>query len=69
MKKASEYRQHAADCRALAFSMQLGAQRDQLLRMAGAWDQLADERDAQLRRRGEEMADREAADAPRCFKG
>lgn len=67
MKKASEYRQYAADCRALAARMELGSQRDQLFRMAGAWDQLANERDAQLRPRGEEMRDGEAADAPRCF--
>ena len=69
MKKASEYRQHAADCRALAVRMELGSQRDQLLGMARAWDQLADERDAQRRWRGEAMPDGEVADEPRCFKG
>ena len=43
MKKASEYRQHASECRQLAQAMQ-GAQRDQLLEMAATWDRLADER-------------------------
>ena len=44
MKKASEYRQHAEECRALARGMNPGEQQDQLLEMARTWDQLAAER-------------------------
>ena len=43
MKKASEYRKHAEECRALARGVQ-GEQRDQLLEMAATWDKLAAER-------------------------
>ena len=49
MKKASEYRQHAEECRTLAKQMQ-GEQRDQLLEMARTWDRLADERSDFVRR-------------------
>ena len=38
MKKASEYRAHAEECRQLASKMDLGEQRDQLLGMARHWD-------------------------------
>jgi hypothetical protein len=44
MKKASEYRQHAEDCRVLAAKMEFGDQREQLLRMAAHWEQLAKDR-------------------------
>jgi len=44
MKKASEYRQHADECRQLAARMEVGEHRDQLLEMAATWDRLADER-------------------------
>ncbi|MCR5877485.1 hypothetical protein [Phenylobacterium sp. J367] len=44
MKKASEYRVHAAECRALAAGMPGGAQRDQLMAMAENWDAMASER-------------------------
>jgi hypothetical protein len=44
VKKASEYRQHANECRALAMKMTSGRQRDQLLAMAAHWDQLAADR-------------------------
>ena len=43
MKKASEYRQHAEECRALARTT-AGEQRDKLLGMAETWDKLAAER-------------------------
>ncbi|MCB8820221.1 hypothetical protein [Microvirga rosea] len=46
MKKASEYRQHAAECRKLAETMPTGDQREQLLAMAETWDKLAREREA-----------------------
>ena len=55
MKKASEYRQHAEECRALANGMPAGQHRDQLLEMARTWDNLAAER-AELVRRHPEMA-------------
>ncbi len=44
MKKISEYRRHANECRTLATSMSSLEQRDQLLAMAQTWDRLADER-------------------------
>lgn len=43
MKKASEYREHADECRKLAASMD-GEHRDQLLKMAENWEQLAEDR-------------------------
>lgn len=49
MKKASEYRKHAAECRLLASGME-GEQRDQLLEMAATWDRLAEERSDLVRR-------------------
>jgi hypothetical protein len=52
MKKASEYRQHAAECRQLAAGV-LGAQRDQLIEMAETWEQLAAERSDLVRRHPE----------------
>jgi len=55
MKKASDYRLHARECRALAAKMDLGEPRDQLLAMARHWDQLAEER-AELVRRHPELA-------------
>ena len=54
MKKASEYRQHATDCRQLAAGVE-GVQRDQLIEMAATWDRLAAER-ADLIRRHPELA-------------
>lgn len=43
MKTASEYRQHAAECRAIAATLQ-GDARQQLLRMAAKWEELARDR-------------------------
>ena len=43
MKKASEYRQHAEECRLLAQGVQ-GEQRDQLIEMAATWEKLAQDR-------------------------
>ena len=54
MKKASEFRQHAVECRQLAASVQ-GVQRDQLIEMAETWDKLAIER-AELVERHPELA-------------
>jgi len=50
MKKASEYRQHAEECRALAQGMDHGEQRNQLLEMATTWDNLAADRSDLVRR-------------------
>jgi hypothetical protein len=52
MKKASEYRQHAEECRALANQMQ-GSHREQLLQMARTWDKLAEDRSDLIRRHPE----------------
>ena len=54
MKKASEYRQHAIECRQLAAGME-GEQRSQLVEMAATWDRLAIER-AELIGRHPELA-------------
>ncbi len=53
MKKASEYRKHAEECRAMANQMKPGLQRDQLLEMARTWDNLAIERSNLVRRHPE----------------
>jgi hypothetical protein len=48
MKKVSEYRQHAEECRTLAANMLSQEQRDQLLSMAVTWDDLARERERSM---------------------
>lgn len=53
MKKASEYRQHAEECRALAKGLSAGEQRHQLLEMALTWERLAAERSELVRRHPE----------------
>ena len=50
MKKASEYRLHAQECRTLANAMDQGEQRDQLLEMAATWERLAAERSELVQR-------------------
>jgi hypothetical protein len=50
MKKASEYRQHAEECRLLAQGMAQGEHRDQLLEMAATWEKLAADRSELVRR-------------------
>jgi hypothetical protein len=52
MKKASEYRQHAEECRALAQRMD-EVHRAQLLEMARTWESLADDREALVGRHPE----------------
>ncbi|MET0273673.1 MAG: hypothetical protein ABW360_11845 [Phenylobacterium sp.] len=61
MKKASEYRAHAEECRHLAATMD-GAQRSQLLEMAATWDKLALERSDLVRRHPELALDGEAGE-------
>lgn len=51
MRKASEYRRHAQECRDLAARMDSEEQRAQLLDMAEQWDELAGERMALILRR------------------
>jgi hypothetical protein len=53
MKKASEYRAHARECRDLASKMDADASRELLLQMAAQWDQLADDRAELLSRHPE----------------
>jgi len=45
VKKASEYRQHAQECRGLARTTQTDDHRAQLLKMAETWEALATERE------------------------
>ncbi len=61
MKKASEYRRHAEECRALAKGMS-GEQRDQLLVMANTWDRLAAERSELILRHPEMALEGEGAE-------
>jgi hypothetical protein len=62
MKKASEYRLHAAECRQLAAKMESGEQREQLLGMARHWDELARDRAALVRLHPELALDGEHAE-------
>jgi hypothetical protein len=48
MKKASEYREHAEECRNMARGLPEGEHRTQLLEMARTWDNLAKEREDKL---------------------
>jgi hypothetical protein len=49
VKKASEYRHHAAECREMAIRANQ-FQREQLLKMAETWENLAKDREQQLAR-------------------
>jgi hypothetical protein len=57
MDKASEFRQHAEECRALAEQMEQGEHRAQLLEMAEMWDKLAADR-AEMVSRHPELSNR-----------
>ena len=50
MKKAEDYRAHAAECRQLAAAAQDQKAREQLVKMADTWESLASDREAQLAR-------------------
>ncbi len=63
MKKASEYRQHAEECRQLANRMDSGEHRDQLLVMAANWDALAEERASLVQRHPELAQEGEGGEA------
>jgi hypothetical protein len=56
MKKASEYRQHARECRAVAAGMRNEEQRQQLLSMADTWERLAEDRERLILRAQEPKA-------------
>ena len=56
MKQAAEYRQHASECRKLANGARNEQERRQLLEMAAAWDRMAVDREAQIRRDAGEPA-------------
>lgn len=51
MLKVADFRQHAADCRHMAQTAQ-PVTREQLLKMASAWDELAETRLRELQRQG-----------------
>jgi hypothetical protein len=51
MSKAAEYRKHAGECRALARNVQNDEHRNQLLKMADAWDNFAVESERSERAR------------------
>jgi hypothetical protein len=53
MDKASEFRQHARECRALAQQAHQEEHRAQLLRMAEVWEQLAEDRAGMVARHPE----------------
>ena len=50
MRKASEYEQHAAECRAMAAKTRNPVHKEQLEEMAEAWAMLARERRKQLQK-------------------
>ncbi len=53
MKKASEYRRHAQECRELATTMDSAEHRDQMLKMAEHWERLAEDRLALIQKHPE----------------
>jgi bacterioferritin (cytochrome b1) len=53
VKKASEYRQHARECRDLAATMASEEQRTLMLQMAEHWEKLANDRIALIGRHPE----------------
>jgi hypothetical protein len=64
VKKASEYRRHAVECRQLAADVQ-GVQKDQLLEMATTWERLAAERSELVSRHPELALDGEQPEEAR----
>jgi hypothetical protein len=52
MKKASEYRKHADECRRMLASFATEEQKAMLENMANTWDTLADDRERQVVQRG-----------------
>ena len=64
MRKASEFRRHAEECRALARNADNDEQRRQLLEMSATWERIADEREKLIARHPEMATHDEAAEAP-----
>jgi hypothetical protein len=60
LKKSAEHRHHAQECRSLARSVQNEEHRNQLLRMAEAWDNFAHEADRAERAKQQLMENNEA---------
>ena len=58
MLKVADYRAHAEECRILARQSALPHIREELLRMAATWDDLADQREREIRIRAERMRNR-----------
>lgn len=50
MKQAADYRKHAAECRKLALGSKTAEERRQLLEMAHAWEQMAEQRERVIAR-------------------
>lgn len=63
MKKASEYRLHAKECRDLAGQMDSDTQRFMMLQMAEHWEKLAADRVALIRNHPELAQDGEQQEA------
>jgi hypothetical protein len=55
MRKVSEYKQHAAECRKMAAKMRDQSQKKQLEEMAEAWTMLAPERARQLAKQNKKL--------------
>jgi hypothetical protein len=68
MKKASEYRQHAAECRTIAAQMDSLDQRRQILEMAEHWEKLAADR-LELIGRHPELAHAGEREEERSWRG
>jgi hypothetical protein len=66
MKKASEYRLHAKECRELSATMDSADQRQQLIDMAEHWEKLAVDR-VDLIRRHPELAQPNEHEEERFF--
>ena len=66
MKKASEYRLHAQECRQLAAAMESAEQRALMLQMAQHWDKLAADR-VELITRHPELAHQGEQEEERSF--
>lgn len=64
MKKISEYRLHADECRLLAQRADSPEHRDMLLSMAATWDALADGRKRTLAQQGSLESDESGKAAP-----
>jgi hypothetical protein len=65
MRKVSEYKQHAAECRKMAAKMRDQSQKKQLEEMAEAWTMLATERARQLAKQNKKLVDPESSLQPK----